>query len=253
MQRPRTPSKLSESLHRRLNSYALAASAAGVSLVALAQPSQAKIVYTPAHVKINLQNLLYPLDLNHDGFVDVSLGIGYAEGHSFVSVNLYAAPPLSAPKVNAVLGLGSNDSNLRAGALIGTAHQVFWEARYMAGFWSDTRGRHTFRGLWANGGKGVKNRYLGFRFAINGRTHYGWARLNVGFTDVRNFQEVSGLLTGYAYETIPNKSIIAGKTHGKDVITIEPASLGHLARGAAAIPTWRYSDAPHRLAGEHKF
>jgi hypothetical protein len=29
-------------------------------------------------------------------------------------------------------------------------------------------------------------------------------------------------LTGYAYETIPNKSIIAGKTHGKNA-----ATLGH--------------------------
>jgi hypothetical protein len=42
----RTPSNLSESLHRQLNSYALAASAAGVSLLALAQPAEGRIVYT---------------------------------------------------------------------------------------------------------------------------------------------------------------------------------------------------------------
>jgi uncharacterized repeat protein (TIGR03803 family) len=46
-------------------------------------------------------------------------------------------------------------------------------------------------------------------------------------------------LTGYAYETIANKSIIAGKTKGPDVVTVQPASLGHLARGASAIPAWR--------------
>ncbi len=46
MQRPRIPSKLSDSLHQRLNSYALAASAAGVGLLALVQPAQAKIIYT---------------------------------------------------------------------------------------------------------------------------------------------------------------------------------------------------------------
>jgi hypothetical protein len=39
---------------------------------------------------------------------------------------------------------------------------------------------------------------------------------------------------GHAYETIPNKSIIAGQTHGK-----HEATLGHLATGASAIPAWR--------------
>jgi hypothetical protein len=33
-------------------------------------------------------------------------------------------------------------------------------------------------------------------------------------------------LTGYAYETIPNKPIITGKTKGPDVITLDPATLG---------------------------
>jgi hypothetical protein len=38
-------------------------------------------------------------------------------------------------------------------------------------------------------------------------------------------------LTGYAYETVPNKPIIAGKTKGPDVITMPAGSLGELARG----------------------
>jgi hypothetical protein len=64
-----------------------------------------------------------------------------------------------------------------------------------------------FQGLWANGGKGVKDRYLGFKFAIYGKTHYGWARLNVkvGYSDE---VYINAALTGYAYETIPNKPII---------------------------------------------
>ncbi len=40
---PRTPSRLSDSLHHRLNMYALAASAAGVGVLALAQPAEAEI------------------------------------------------------------------------------------------------------------------------------------------------------------------------------------------------------------------
>jgi hypothetical protein len=37
------------------------------------------------------------------------------------------------------------------------------------------------------------------------------------------------LLTGYAYETAPNKSITAGKCKGVEVITVQPTSLGNLA------------------------
>jgi hypothetical protein len=37
--------------------------------------------------------------------------------------------------------------------------------------------------------------------------------------------------TGYAYESVPNKPIVAGKTKGPDVITVLPGSLGQLAAG----------------------
>jgi hypothetical protein len=67
------------------------------------------------------------------------------------------------------------------------------------------------------------------KFAIHGKTHYGWARIQwngIGSTEY---------ITGYAYETIPNKPIIAGKTKGPDVITVQPGtvsdSLGGLALG----------------------
>jgi len=46
--------------------YALAASAAGVSLLALAQSSEAKVAYTKVHQVIGT-NGIYSLDLNHDG------------------------------------------------------------------------------------------------------------------------------------------------------------------------------------------
>ena len=90
-------------------------------------------------------------------------------------------------------------------------------------------------GSWVNGGKGVKDRYLGLRFKINGLYHFGWARISI--TTTKN--TFTAVLKGYAYETVPHKSIIAGKTKGPDVTTVRPASLGHLAAGASAIPAWR--------------
>src|SRR5271170_2865224 len=48
----RPPAALSGPMLHRLNAYALAATAAGVSALALASPARAEIVYTPADVVI---------------------------------------------------------------------------------------------------------------------------------------------------------------------------------------------------------
>ena len=69
---PRTPCNLSESVHNQLNMYALAATAAGVGMLALAPPAGARIVYTPAHLVIG-RNTSRDLDLNHDGIADFSI------------------------------------------------------------------------------------------------------------------------------------------------------------------------------------
>ena len=59
---------LDAKLEKRLLGYAVAASAAGVSMLALAPPpAEAKIVYTAAHMQI-VGNVY--LDLNHDGIKD---------------------------------------------------------------------------------------------------------------------------------------------------------------------------------------
>jgi hypothetical protein len=51
-QRPSKQVHVRDSLHQHLHVYALAASAAGVSMLALAQPGEAEIIYTPANVSI---------------------------------------------------------------------------------------------------------------------------------------------------------------------------------------------------------
>jgi hypothetical protein len=86
-------------------------------------------------------------------------------------------------------------------------------------------------GPWVGKGKGVRNRYLGLKFVVHGKVHYGWARFSVTLAHHRQYDDVSGTLTGYAYETVPNKPIIAGQITGPDVITVQPETLGRLARG----------------------
>ena len=78
-------------------------------------------------------------------------------------------------------------------------------------------------GLWLH----AKNRYLGLKVVIAGKAHFGWARLSVSCPS----NLVVGVLTGYAYETIPNKPIIAGQTKKPGVIAVQPSTLGELAIG----------------------
>jgi hypothetical protein len=83
----------------------------------------------------------------------------------------------------------------------------------------------------------VQNRYLGFEFLVKGKTHFGWARLNVKCSVKK--RKAIALLTGYAYESDPDTPIITGKIKGRDVIAAGSATLGHLAQGAMAIQDWR--------------
>jgi len=229
----RVPSQLSASLHKRLNSYALAASAAGVGVLALTKPTEAKIIYTP--VAAHTGQYFYSIDFNAGQGHDFSIyyttwNSGGHSNHSNMIV--YGYPNYI------IVGKGGYARALRSGAVIGSsgafkAHLAMADVSHPAS---------QFKGPWANHGKGVGNRYLGFKFAINGETHYGWARLSV-VVQRHHFPGFLPILTGYAYETIPNKPIIAGRTKGPDVVTVQPATLGRLAAGASGIPTSRKAGA----------
>jgi len=233
--RARTRQSLPKSMHHHLNMYALAASATGIGLMALTQPAEAKIVYTPAHIKITPHHSLF-LDLNHDGIDDFELRDQMAGSSDFLEMNPLHGNALAA-------GGGCNPSvgvaALKAGVLIGrgqTFSNVYCMAQKLA-----TEGSF---GSWG----GVVHRYVGAQFVIEGKKHFGWVRFSVS----RPPYIVH--LTGYAYETIPNKPIIAGKTDGQDASDnnleelnpvslapplAEPASLALLAIGSRGLSIWR--------------
>jgi hypothetical protein len=206
---------LSSSLERRLNKYALAA--AGVSTLALRPTAEAKIIYTPANARIKTFQHLY-IDLNHDGINDLYLVNVDSGGNSG---GLLASLVNQGNRMWGYLNRGPFASALCAGIRIGR-HGQFQLQQYkffqMAG-WSVTTGFWRSSGQWWD----VKNRYLGLKFIIKGKIHYGWARLstksNCPSNSTCHRNSITATLTGYAYETVPNKSIIAGRTHGPDVIT----------------------------------
>jgi hypothetical protein len=232
----KTASNLSESIHQHLNMYAIAAGAAGVGVLALAQPAEAKIVYTPANVRIS--DDAYGIDLNQDGVSDVVISQGcFHTFYGLLKCRLFA--DLAQGNGIEEEGGGGYAAALKAGANIGQTKQFNFSSHVLM-----ASGRPL--GHWWH----TQARYLGVEFQISGKTHFGWARF-------RDSSDKGATLTGYAYETIPGKSIIAGRTKGRaDEYGEEdfgpgaslsspipdkpqPASLGMLALGAHGVPLWR--------------
>lgn len=237
--RNRFPISLNHRLDQKLLGYAAAASAAGVGMMALAQPSQAEIVYTPTRQTVPYRGTL-ALDLNNDGVTDFTFhnnvsSCGFAPGapecSEFTRQKVYVIPE----ELNGV-AVGSRwapalpaDKNVGPGNKFGSygsmaaCNTLFGTPPSNSGPWHD-----------------VQNRYLGLAFSIDGQTHYGWARLSV-FIKAGGCK-TAAVLTGYAYETVPGKPIATGKTSGTDEVseTERPdATLGALALGSVGFEAWR--------------
>jgi len=236
---------LNAGLERSLASYAAAAAAGCASVLWVAPPAEAEIVYTPTNTPIPINGGPVPLDLNHDGMVDFSFTNVSGNWSGAVFNFLLAAIPKQPS--NAIWGRGSRSFTvwrsrytefgggfagaLQAGFKVGPDNLYLQRGKNgIMGFYrqsaSSSHSNTATYGQWWN----TKSRYLGLQFVIDGEEHYGWARLEVGTTKQGG---VPATLTGYAYETIPNKPIIVGKTKGPDD---RQGSLGALAAGSAGRP-----------------
>lgn len=231
---PRISTRRRAQLERRLLAYAVGAA----GLATLAQPAHAEIIFTPANQL--LLGGFYPVDVDHDGVSDFSL-------HAYISA-YYSST------YNDLLKVGAKGQASVIGLQKGNAVSA-WDAPLN---WSigpnspkpfvniDNRSALMLaagpkfnppQGPWKN----VTNRFLGLKLTINGETHYGWARLTVktlhGVIDAK--------LTGYAYETIPDKPILAGDRGPADNVSSADTqedggpSLAGLSLGANGLQIWR--------------
>jgi hypothetical protein len=189
-------------------------------VLALAQPVEAKIVYHKTYLVIAGAER-YNLDLNHDKITDFSVVNFFTTGCVDSCVqDLYLKPAAGNSEVGSIKSNFHFAAAMKKGSAIGPkAHFVTGSAIMREAFSAQSS-----VGPWNN----VKNRYLGFKFQIKGKTHYGWARLNVTGSGLGT---IVATMTGYAYETIPNKAIVAGKTKGTEDSVNQFATLGGLALG----------------------
>ena len=242
--RHRKAASLPASLTKNLNLYALSAGTAGVGILALALPAEAKVVYTQTYLELSVHGK-FPIDLNHDGqndfqFYRWDVGSSAGSNSGLRLANSYA------PAANGVVAYKPFRAVYSAAAIptgvpIGP-RRPFKSAASLAAVFYSFGHPVDWEGQWANGGKGLQNHYAGVQFLINNEIHYGWLRVSVK-TAANRFTAV---LTGYAYESIPNKPIVAGQTHD-DAGTVssllapepQPVTLGLLALGSQGLSVWR--------------
>jgi len=217
--RPMSP--LNGKLDRRLAAYVAVASAAGIGLLGAPQAAEGEVVYTPANVSFQDTGKVM-IDLNNDGIPDFEVlrrQCGSSHSNCIVLNPLVAGDGFRATGPEVAAGFLGVPVGAGEKFLTGDGNPSYGNIMVVAGAY----GPYSWsNGPWAHS----TNRYLGLRFIIDGQTHYGWARLSI------NDLHGPSVITGYAYETIPNKTIVEGETRGAAVGTAQPGTLGTLARGA---------------------
>ena len=249
------PINLPVSIQQHLHTYALAAAAAGVSVLALAQPAETEIIYTPANDAIG-PGVLY-LDLTGDGTTDFWFNATWFGGQSFASGYLAVHNSVVGNGVMGSMQRGWLPAALQAGVAIGPGANFSSGTRAsMAwGWFMGSSKPYVWKcyGPWND----VHHRFLGLKFMLNGEVHYGWARLSQKCK--RGYWETA-TLTGYAYETVPDQGLLSGQKRIKSDLESEnltapdeatptsttptqpaqqPATLGMLAIGSPALSAWR--------------
>jgi hypothetical protein len=226
---------INSKLETRLLTYVTAAGAAGVGLLTLSQPVEAKVVYTPlANVPLTS---LTTIDLNGDGVADLSFKLQSTYHGSFQLVYPGAGGGIAIGTLNNQYGALPMPWLTRIGP-----KQPFQDRSALI---TGVAGCHSTClkfGPWQN----QTNKFLAIKFLIGAQVHYGWMRLTVG-------APLTGYASGYAYEDVPNKPIIAGPTGGPvEKASVAPdwpssekfQTLGALARGVDGIAIWRREEEP---------
>jgi hypothetical protein len=225
---------LSLQLERHLSTYAVAAGAAGVALLACAVPADAAPV---CHVSTATLSggattfalnpaLQIPAPFNlAQTFSEVSTMSRLAESRAFFTPNT--------PGAKIVIAGNGLPADLAPGSSIGPAANFSKAQSYGLLF--------TYLFFYRNVNSHLGNlklgpiNYLGFQFSIDRQIHYGWVRL----------QATKGWTThilGWGYETAPNLGILAGACNSESASNPLPATLGALALGSQGLPLLRKSN-----------
>ncbi len=256
---------LAPKLDKNLVAYALAATTAGVGIMALTQTAEARVIATRTHIVVPINGGVIQFDINGDGIPDFGLSATSFATSFGARVPPRGRPPLggvAAGHLRAVPAQTANEVCIGGGAEPLTAAALPPDIQLGAGRHFD-EGNILMEGIILTGCEGTSfaygnwkghplHHFLGVKFTdTTGNVHYGWVRILV----TENGIKFNATIEGYAYETVPNKPIVTGATSGpvgeasligpSDSLSSrlpQPASLGMLALGTPGLVAWRRQD-----------
>jgi len=181
-------------------------------IVAFAIPAGAQILYTQVNVAIPVGGA-YDLDANGDGVTDFVLQSKllevYCTGGDGYSWSLSVTPAGN----NAVAIDSRNISPDNAAAMqlneaVNSTLRFNNSTTVMAGLYWGACGTGTL-GEWLN----LPDRYLGIEFRDSDNLiHYGWVKVSAtAYVDRQYHLHATAVVSGYAYEAIAGKPILAGQ------------------------------------------
>jgi hypothetical protein len=247
---PRSKANLSEVIEYRLKSYSIAAAAAGVSMLALGRPAQAEVVVTAKNLPVVDGEPVY-IKMTGEGRADFELVEHSSSGFYTITQTWGITPQAGGEIVGVTPGASFYASRLLGpGVVVGPLSPFGGQGgallrKYMRSspgfctiyycFTSTWIGNY---GFWTPSGSA----YIGVRFPIDGRIHYGWIRFSVYPSEI----------TAYGYETEPDTPLIVPPASSDDTYpntgqedhslgeaSVGGPSLGMLALGAHGVALWR--------------
>ena len=219
-------SKLPPRIDRQLNGYCVAASAAGVALLACALPAEARVICRKTSDSL-LGTQTIPFNPANEKFPPFNLAQTFSRFSSSKYGTYYGNRAFFTPNTQAANDLLASNglpAALTKGAVIGSKGKfgkgnsygmLFTYGQIFGGTVNHHRGNFPL----------TKVGYLGFKFSISGKSHFGWARLRV---DVKKPQTTTKLLS-FGYETIAGKAVRA-----RACTTVEESTAGDLNTPQAA-------------------
>ena len=254
------PAPLFDPLRHRLDSYALAARAAGVAVLAYSVPATAAPVCKSISVEL-LGTGTYAFNPARQQFAPFNIAQTFesVSSHTSTAGNRAFFTPNSAG-ANELLATNGLPADLAPGARIGRGAKFGKGQSYGLLFTYGPGVGGTSKHHQGNFQFGRIN-YFGFKFTASGQTHYGWVRLRASVEGGHSTTDIEA----YGYESTAGRPIRAGSCSVSDLAnanppgartgviargsstaianrlpeTAQPASLGLLALGANAVPPGR--------------
>ena len=210
MQRSKNIVQLCTSLEQQLRSYAVAASAAGVALLACVMPANARIICGRPGLLLQ-GNETFPVNPAKQQYAPFNLAQTWIYWTSCDQTSCFthlwnrAFFTPNAADANEMLASNSFPAALPSGAEIGPSGRFGKGKSYGLLFTYGNIGSGTVNHHKGNFGFGT-NGYVGYKLLIAGKDHFGWARLGA---ELNQKKTTTKLLT-FGYETVPGRALRAG-------------------------------------------